>query len=169
MRWCVGTMLLAAAACGGGDGLGESDVRELPPGNANGNAYSGEYELEAITVACAGSCAPVSAYGLIISPCDVGARNEEVGVVTQTDGELRVDLEDVLWASRLEGGVWSDGSFEIGGVKTELGGQVRFISKATGLFGDGTWTSDLELRSVGTIDGQSRDCTATVEITGTRR
>ncbi len=168
-KWMVGTLLGALALLGcGSDGLSENDVTNIPPGDAVGMEHAGMYELEAVTVACAGSCAPVNAFGLIISPCDVGARNNELAEITQVDGSLQVDLEDVLWASRLEGGVWNDGSFEVGGIKTELGGQIRFIAHSTGVLSGGTWTSDLELRSVGTIDDQSRDCTATVEVTGTR-
>ncbi len=160
--------IIGAMACGGG-GLSESEVRDLPAGNASGVALSGDYELDAITVDCSGSCTPVDVFGLVISPCDVGDRNEESATVTQSDGVLRVDVEDSLWASRLEGGIWDDGSFDIGGVKTELGGAARFISRATGfLTSDGRWTGELEIRTVGSFEGQSRDCTATVEVDGVR-
>lgn len=168
MRVWVTMACLIVAACGD-DGLTESDVRDLPPGNATGSALSGTYELEAITVSCSGSCAPVTVFGLVISPCDVGARNEELATVSQSDGALQVDVDDSLWASRLEGGVYDDGSFDIGGVKTELGGAARFISHATGsLDASGTWTGELEIRSVGSFEGQSRDCTAFVEVDGAR-
>ena len=167
MRVWVTMALTLAAACGS-DGLSENDVRDLPLGNASGSALSGTYDLQAITVSCSGSCAPVEVFGLIISPCDVGARNEEVAVVTQTDGELQVDIEDNLWASRLEGGIWNDGSFDVGGVKTELGGAARFISRATGFLNESGWTGELEVRSVGSFEGQSRDCTAIVEVEGAR-
>lgn len=168
MRAWVTMASLIVVACGDG-GLSESDVLDLPPGNATGSALSGTYDLEAITVSCSGSCAPVTVFGLIISPCDVGARNDEVATVTQTDGSLQVDVEDSLWASRLSGGVYDDGSFDIGGVKTELGGAARFISHATGsISGSGTWTGELEIRTVGSFEGQSRDCTAQVEVDGAR-
>lgn len=160
-------MMAMAMGCGDG-GLSESDVRDIPPGNASGSALSGTYDLEAITVACSGSCAPVNVFGVVISPCDVGARNEDIALVTQTDGTLQVDVEDNLWASRLEGGVYSDGSFDIGGVKTELGGAARFISRATGIIDAGRWTGEIEVRSVGSFEGQSRDCTAIVEVDGER-
>ena len=168
MGWMTRTWVcLMLVACGSGD-LSNEDVQNLPDGDAIGSEHSGMYELEAVTVACDGSCAPVSAFGVLISPCDVGDRNDVIGELQQTDGNLQLDLEDLLWASRLEGGVWSDGSFTIGGVKTELGGQIEFIARSTGTLSGGTWTSDLELRSVGEIDGQARDCTATVEVVGTR-
>lgn len=60
--------IIGAMACGGG-GLSESEVRDLPPGNASGVALSGDYELDAITVDCSGSCTPVDVFGLVISPC----------------------------------------------------------------------------------------------------
>lgn len=160
-------ILVLGVACGDG-GLSENDVRDLPTGNATGTALSGTYDLEAVTVACSGSCAPVNVFGAIISPCDVGARNDEVVLVTQADGELQVDVEDNLWASRLEGGIWNDGSFDIGGVKTELGGAARFISRATGFLNESGWSGEFEVRSVGSFEGQSRDCTAIVEVEGSR-
>ncbi|MEM9074061.1 MAG: hypothetical protein AAGE52_36550 [Myxococcota bacterium] len=154
-------------ACGGG-GLSAGEVEDLPSGNAIGTDLSGTYELDALTVACSGSCAPIDAFGLFVTLCDVGDRNSDVAVVTQTDGVLRVDVEDNLSISRLEGGIFNDGSFEIGGVKTELGGRARFISRATGFLDADGWRGELEVRSVGSAEGQSRDCTAIVEVTGER-
>lgn len=155
-------------ACGGGAGPTAEDVTDLPPGDAIGSDASGSYDLETVTVMCEGSCEPVAVFGAVISPCDVGDRNDAVALVEQTDGALQIDVENVLWASRLEGGIYSDGSFTAGGLKTELGGQIEFIALTSGTMSGGTWTSELTLRSVGDIDGQDRDCTATVEVSGTR-
>ena len=173
-RWiCAAAFALGALGCAddsGGAQLTEAEVTDLPTGDATGAALTGAYQFETVTTDCAGLCEPVSYLGFTLSPCDVGARNDEAVDVTQEDGALQLDVQSSVWASRLSGGVWADGSYDVGGYKTENGGSVRFISQARGTVTDeGVWDGVLTLRTAGSFEGQAVDCTATVDLTGAPR
>ena len=95
------------AACSDGgspDGLSTEDVQDLPAGTARGEAVSGDYDVEAYTASCAGICGgSTGLYSFTI--CDVGDREDRQFEVRQDHGRLRIDGDESLFVSRLEGGI----------------------------------------------------------------
>jgi hypothetical protein len=78
-------------------------------------------------------CAPVRASELVVlHVCDVGARQSGTARVSQRDGRLRLDIRGALQASRLSGGVDTDGSFDVGGVATAASRARTFRSRLAG-------------------------------------
>jgi hypothetical protein len=166
------TLLLIAllvAGCGGGDDyLDQGVVTSLPSGDALGSDRSGEYELELYTTSCAGTC--VIDYGVLtVTFCEVGDIDNETVTVTQQDGHLQVDSGGSLFVTRMTGGIWSDGSFDVGGYSTEEGGQVHITGRAEGsLTSGGDLTGVARAHGWGTVDGQSLNCAASYDVTGSR-
>ncbi len=132
------------AACGG---LDESDVDDISPGDASGNAMSGRYTFE--TTVADVSC---DEGWLIMSFVSVG------GVVTQNDGKLTVQLDEEIMPSlsRFEGGLDDDGGFEVGGSNTHGYTEVGLI---TGTFDSAGCVADFEFRSFNG-DDDPLDCTS---------
>lgn len=162
--------VLMLAACNepgrGGDPI--EDAMSVPPGDAVGTDRSGEYDVEIYTARCDGRCGANEA-GFTISFCDVGDRQSDSVVATQKDGELRIDGDDGNYVSRYTGGIDTDGSFEVGGYATSLGGAIEATAFVEGTF-DGTNAYDAvaEIHVWGTYDEQSVDCFATYEAEGVR-
>jgi hypothetical protein len=157
--------LLFLAACGASDDyLAGSVVTSLPAGDATGSAVSGTYELESLTTDCAGSCSTTIS-GFRFSACDVGTRLRETAIVTQSDGTLTIDVEDSQYVSRLGGGLFADATFDVGGVRTQLGGAITIRARSEGsVTQDGSLTGVTRLHA----GGEGLDCDITAEIAATR-
>jgi hypothetical protein len=145
--------LLVAACSGGSSDLDADVVTSLPPGDATGTAMTGSYRMETITTDCAGTCS-TSADGIIYSACDIGTRLENTVMITQTDGALRIDVDDSDYVSRLEGGLDASGAFDVGGLVTQLGTLAGTTMTGVG-----------RLR----VRGRGLDCHIEVDASGTRR
>jgi hypothetical protein len=165
-------LVLPCAACGGSPAsdLDAETVSRIPPGDAVGTATSGRYAVEVYTSACAGSC-PAVVYDLVtFTSCDVGYRFNQTAQVDQTDGRLQVDTtggQTII--TRFVGGLGTDGRFDVGGVGTELGGQIAASARLDGSFTEGRLAATARARIDGTVEGQAIACTATYDVTGTRR
>lgn len=158
------SLVASAAACGGsGDDLDPDTVTNLPPGDATGSAATGTYVLDTLTTACGGTCA-VEVDGFNYSACDVGTRQTATTEIAQDGGALVFDVEDSDYASHLEGGIDVDGSFDVGGLVTQQGGQITITSRSTGTLIDGAMTATGRLR----IDGMGLGCTVEIDVTGER-
>ena len=150
------------AGCGG-DALSSDVVTHLPDGDGMGTASSGTYAVELYTSGCAGKCTYSSA-----SVCDIGQRRSGTLVVTQTGGHLRVEpQESDLVLSRLDGGIWKDGHFDVGGLATQLGGGVVITARASGAIDAARQlTGQAQARADGDVSGEHLDCTATFQLSG---
>ena len=98
--------LALALACGGeegGSGSLDPSVESVPDGDAMGSDRSGDYDVELYTTSCSGQCTVEYPVIGTVSYCDVGDSDSEGAEVTQTDGHLRIDLNDT--PSRYEGGI----------------------------------------------------------------
>jgi hypothetical protein len=160
MKWMA--LICFLAGCGG-DSLSADVVTHLPDGDGIGTAMSGSYSVELYTSGCSGHCT-VSSQSL----CDIGQRRAGTLVVTQEGGHLRVEpQESDLVLSRLDGGIWKDGHFDVGGLATQLGGAVVITARAGGSF-DGVRHLDgqAHAQAKGSVDGENIDCTATFELSG---
>lgn len=163
------TPLLTLAACNdhhGGDPIDEA--MSVPPGDAMGSDRSGEYSVEIYTARCEGSCGAKEA-GFVISFCDVGERDQESFTATQEDGELRIDGDDGNYVSRYTGGIDADGSFEVGGYATSLGGAIEATAFVQGTFdGKSGFQAVADIHIWGSYDDETVDCFATYETDGVR-
>jgi hypothetical protein len=156
-------VFLVLAGCGGSSDLDADVVTHLPPGDATGSAFAGRYEMTSVTTDCTGDCR-TSAGDAVYSACDIGTRFEDTMMVTQTDGKLVIDVDGNDYVSRLEGGVFADAMFEVGGLRTQQGGTVAITSRVTGAFGAKlTGTARLRVR------GQGLDCVIETDVTGEKR
>ena len=150
----------------GGDPI--EDAMSVPPGDAVGSDRSGEYAVEIYTARCDGSCGAKEG-GWIISFCDVGERDSESFTATQQDGELRIDGDDGNYVSRYTGGIDADGSFEVGGYATSLGGAIEATAFVAGTFdGTSSFEAVADIHIWGSYDDESVDCFATYETEGVR-
>ena len=152
------------AACGGSTDLDKDAVTTIPPGDATGTASSGSYRVESITTDCSGECS-TSTGDVIYSACDIGTRLEDDMTITQTDGALRIDVEDSDYVSRMEGGLDASGAFEVGGVRTQLGGQVTITARTQGTIAGAALTGVARLR----VSGRGLSCVIEADVSGTRR
>jgi hypothetical protein len=155
---------LLVAACGGSSDLDRDAVTNIPPGDATGTAMTGAYRMETITTDCDGECS-TNIGGAIYSACDVGTRLEDTVMVTQTDGALRIDVEDSDYVSRMEGGLDASGAYDVGGVKTQLGGQITITARTQGTITGPALTGIARLR----VTGQGLSCRIETEVSGVRR
>jgi hypothetical protein len=158
-------------ACGdGGDGGGSlnPDVESVPDGDGMGDALGGSYELEIYTSSCSGACTIEIELLGTLSYCDVGDSNSEVAQVTQTDGHLRLDLNDT--PSRYDGGVDGDGSFDVLGKATEDGGAVEISVRAVGTIdAAGAVEARAQSHVRGVVEDQTVDCRSMLDVTGQRQ
>jgi hypothetical protein len=156
--------------CSGGDpDLDPDVVTNLPGGDATGAAESGEYQVQLYTRACSGDCLYYYA-GIPISACDVGDTDDATLMLTQTDGRLQADIDNGgLLVTRLEGGLWLDGTFDIGGYATQLAGEVEITARATGTLGAGSVTGTVSAHGWGSVDGDGIGCRATYDLSGSRQ
>ena len=154
--------ILLLSACGG-DSLSPDVVTHLPSGDGTGTAMSGTYLVELYTSGCAGQCSVSST-----SLCDIGQRRDGTLVVTQDGGHLRVEPQETdLVLARLDGGIWKDGHFDVGGLATQLGGAVVITARATGTIdGSRHLTGQAHAQAKGSADSENIDCTATFELSG---
>src|SRR5512134_3137938 len=164
-RAVVVSALAVAPACGGGGGgdLDPDVVTNLPPGDGTGTAATGRYSMESVTTGCDGSCA-IEVDGFVYSACDIGARQDEDAEVTQTDGALAIDVEDSDYVSQLDGGIDADGSFEVGGLVTQQGGEITITARSIGVLTGNTMIGTARLW----IKGMGLDCDVDVDVEGTR-
>ncbi|MFO8072076.1 MAG: hypothetical protein R6V85_09400 [Polyangia bacterium] len=152
---------------GGDDYLAQETVSGLPEGDASGDWASGSYELEMYTTACDGVCS-VEESDWVYSICEVGNTETVTVEVEQEDGFLRIDIpNDSYFVQRLEGGIFADGSFDVGGYATDLGGDIQSTARA-----EGSISQDRQLEGTarshvwGQAYGYSVDCEMTLEIEG---
>ena len=153
---------MSAAACGGG-GLSEGDVLDLPAGDAIGTAYEGAWYLEVLTTSCDGDCQG-TIDGFDFSVCDVGDRNYMNAAVTQADGAIAFDVADSDFVSRLDGGVWQDATFVVGGERTQQGGALTILTRSEGTFDGDALAGTAQLH----VEGASADCDLEVDLAGER-
>ena len=155
--------ILLLVACNGTDDLDPDTVTSIPPGTAIGTAATGAYEMESVTVECSGKC-NTTFDGVIYSACDVGTRLDDTVLVTQTDGALQIDVEDSDYVSRLAGGLDSDGTYDVGGLRTQLGGAITITARVRGSIASSSLSGTARLW----VSGRGLDCVITSEVTGTR-
>src|SRR5262245_19338091 len=162
-------MILLLCGCGGGGtgDLSPDEVTHLPDGNGKGSAANGTYAVEIYVSECQGTCSYRYA-GNLQSVCDIGQRQTATLQVSQQDGHLRVEPEgSELVLTRLDGGIWSDGHFDIGGLATQLGGAVVITARATGTIdGSQKISGQARARAVGKVSGSDLDCTAAFDLSG---
>ncbi len=163
MNRLVLCLLLGACSSSSGD-LDPDVVTSLPPGDATGSALTGSYRMESLTTGCSGQCS-TRVDDVVYSACDIGTREDDTVDVTQTNGVLQIDVDSSDYVSRLAGGVDASGTFDIGGLRTQLGGQVQITARATGTFAGETMTGEVRLR----VTGHGLDCLIETDLTGTRR
>jgi hypothetical protein len=157
---------LAVVLGGCDEQLSDADVTDLPAGDALGDAFAGDYTMELVTLACDGLCAPIEVSDLVrLSVCDVGARQSGTARVTQQDGRLQLDVAGALQASRLIGGVDSDGSFTVGGITTAASQARTFRSRIEGTLDATGGTGLMHTLSVGRrTDLRELQCEARHEL-----
>jgi hypothetical protein len=148
--------------------LSQSTVTSIPPGNAQGSALSGDYQITVYTTSCAGTCPLIDG----ISSCDVGHESIRAVQVTQVDGRLQTD-DDELDVSRLVGGINADGSFDIGGFATQKSSAISVAERVTGTVGSADefhtpMNATVQERATGMAEGTSLDCLSTYSVSGTR-
>lgn len=163
MRYLIAVLLLAACS----DDAGELDVdvvTSLPPGDATGTALSGSYRMESVTTKCSGDCRAV-VDGVTFSACDVGTRLDDTIAITQTEGALQIDVDGNDYVSRLAGGIHGDGSYDVGGVRTQRGGAVQITARTRGTLRSDGMTGTGRLH----VGGSGVDCAIEVDVTGQRR
>jgi hypothetical protein len=158
-------IVAAASGCDGGGGgdLDPDVVTNLPPGDGTGTALTGTYSMESVTTSCDGDCS-TTVDEFTYSACDVGTRLDSTAEVIQADGALMIDVEDSDYVSQLAGGVDADGSFDVGGLRTQQGGEVTITARGVGTITAGTMTGTTRLR----VDGMGLGCTIGVDVDGTR-
>lgn len=167
--YLVASSLLTLIACDGGLGDGAltpSDVTGIPPGTATGNAASGLYDVELYTVGCRGACEARNG-DLTGSICDVGEVENATITVTQLDGDLRMDVDGLIY-DRLEGSLDADGTFVVGGYVTARAGAVEAMVLAEGSVTASAFAGTGLQRARGSNDGVSFDCVSDYELTGRR-
>jgi hypothetical protein len=169
-RTLLAVAIVTAACEDGDDGLSKQEVTQIPAGDAMGDAHSGRYETEAYTAACDGACGPVDYQGWSVVICDVGDREDVQFEVVQDDGALRIDADDdSLYITRFRGGVYADGSFEVGGYGTELGGDIEITGRVEGVIEpDGAIGGLAHYHLRGGVGGDPVDCRITYETEGSR-
>lgn len=151
--------------------LAEEVVTSLPEGDAMGDAFSGSYQTRATVISCAGSCGPFEVAGTTYVACERDSESVEWVTAYQDDGALRVDLDDDGHIGinvdgyapvRLDGGIDSDGRWEIGGYGTKFGGDLEATARGRGQVRVGEpLEGTLEVRVFGTAGGTEVDCHAT--------
>jgi hypothetical protein len=155
--------VLLLTACGGsgsGGDLDRSTVTALPSGDAVGTSLSKRWKVVIYIRDCSGICKIGGQ-----SQCDVGEKQTIYVDSLQHDGALQLDSDSLL-VSRLTGGVWKDGHFDVGGYATQLGGSVQITARARGSFGaDEGLTAQALVHGAGSADGQSVDCYAAYDVT----
>jgi hypothetical protein len=156
-------------ACQEGDELNAESVREVPPGDARGEAASGSYRFESYTARCSGACGPVTSGIFTYHFCDVGDRDGGRAEIVQREGKLRADIDENFAITRYEGGLNADASFELGGYGTQNGGQLEFFGHIDGFLEHGRIDATAEVRMQGTFENSRIDCLAIYEIEGERR
>jgi hypothetical protein len=156
----------ALAACGGAP-LERDDVTAIPRGDAVGSEASGDYDLELYIRDCVGRC-PVIRVGVFsFSLCDIGTIDRDTITVSQQDGDLVIQTQSLL-IERLAGGLYADGSFEVGGWGTQYGGEVEVIMRGDGILAGDRLSGTALSRGHGRIEDQRFDCTAVYELSGER-
>ena len=156
---------LAVVLGGCDEQLSDEDVTDLPAGDALGDAFAGDYTMELTTLSCDGVCAPIQVSELVrLSVCDVGARQSGTARVSQGDGRLQLDIRGALQASRLIGGVDTDGIFDVGGVATAASQARTFRSRVEGTLDANGGTGVMHTSSLGRSELRELQCEARHEL-----
>jgi hypothetical protein len=142
-------------------------VTNLPEGDAMGDMVTGSYSTDLYTTDCRGDCV-YELFGEPTSACDVGVTTITTVAVTQDDGYLLIETNDSnILIQRFEGGIDQDGSFDVGGYATQLGGEVEITGRSQGtITGDGDVTGTMQVHGRGEVAGDRIDCVASYDITG---
>lgn len=152
------------------EALSEDTVTSIPPGSGRGTALSGTRQVTWVTTDCDGDCFPVRLTETILyGVCDRGFRQTTTATFSQQDGALVMDVEGSSFVSQLRGGVNGDGSFDVGGVKTEVSGTFTMRGRVDGRLdpnGGGRARARVittpRTRDAGVL---STNCTSTHELT----
>ena len=161
--------LLGGCSGGGDPALDKDVVTSLPSGDATGSDADGDYQVQLYTSACSGDC-KYTYLGFDVSGCDVGHTDSATLTLTQVDGHLQADVNgSSLLVTRFEGGLWQDGSFDIGGYSTQQAGDIEVTARATGSLSGDTVTGTAKAHAWGSVDGSGVNCTATYDLTGSRQ
>lgn len=162
-------LMILASGCGSSE-LDPDVVTNLPPGDANGTAHSGQYQLTILTKTCDGRCPTFQVWGFTVRICSPGNTDTERVTVTQTDGVLEVtELGSSMYVQSLKGGVNTNGSFDVGGYEVQQGVDVGVSARVQGqIDNNGKIQATAKLLGNGTAEGETIACTGTFDITGVR-
>jgi len=146
--------------------LTQQEVTEVPPGDAQGEAWTSSYDAEVRTLTCTGTCGTGASSMLPASFCDVGDLDYEVFYFAQDDGLLEMEVSDPI--SYYRGGVDADGTLVMGGYATDLGGAVELLALVEGRFTGELLEGSATASILGTVDGQPIDCVGTYSVEAVR-
>ncbi|MGH1347710.1 MAG: hypothetical protein ACRBN8_39510 [Nannocystales bacterium] len=154
--------------------LSRDVVESIPDGDAAGDTFSGSYQTRATVISCVGDCGPIETGGTSYAVCERDAESVEWITAYQEDGTLRVDLDDDGHIGinldgyipvRLEGGIDSDGSWDVGGHGTKFGGELESTARARGTVGVGEpLEGTVEVHVFGVVAQTETDCYMTQRL-----
>jgi len=149
-------------------------VESVPEGDAVGDDFSGSYETLATAVACVGECGPIEAGGTTSVVCSPYAESKEWITLFQEDGSLRIDLDDDGHIGinldgyvpvRLNGGIDSDGTWDVGGYGTKYGGRLESTARIRGMVQAGEpLEGTVEVHIFGVVEDTETDCHMTQRL-----
>lgn len=160
-------LTLPLAACGS-DGLDPDEVKSIPAGDATGSELSGGYRLTIVTERCSGQCPTFNVFGFWVRLCTPGHVDTETVTVAQTDGVLEVlDLGSSMYVNALKGGIYADGTFDVGGYEVQEGVEVGVAARVRGTVTTaGKITATATVFGQGEAEGKTIKCTGTYEVNG---
>ena len=146
------------------DDLSQTEVMNIPAGNATGTGFTDTYMVTRTTRACMGSC--LAALGpLAIRLCRVDESVMRSVNATQANGAIVFMVENET-PSTLRGGIDGDGTFDVGGATTGDYGNVT--ARVEGTISNRMLVANGRSRTVGSYMNQPVDCIAVYDIATTR-
>jgi hypothetical protein len=164
----VGTLFGCSSSAG--LDLSPGTVSNLPAGTGTGSAASGTYSVTLNVTSCSGACTTTE-FGLTVPLCTVGPAGTATFALTQMGGRLTAQASgsSTLYVTSFAGGINADGSFDIGGVATNVQGQpVTVSSRADGTIKGTAVNATVEALGTGTVNGSAISCTQTLTAIGSR-
>ena len=163
---CFGSLvfLVSCAEPLGEDPLAEKSVLSIGPGDGV-QQIERMFEAELLIVRCDGLCGVIEvSEDLVVSTCDVGLREEiEIGLVFDA-GTATMDLGGSERLSRLDGGAFLDGSFDVGGVRSVGGGATSFRRFRGRVSGELDEPEDWTIQTAIDVVAYADPCVATYEL-----
>jgi hypothetical protein len=167
---CV-ALLGACPSAPPADPLDPDEVDEVAKsgGDAEGDARSGSYRLQAGSVAAC-DCPEVQGVDLCAASL-TGLGDDSVVLVTQSDGYLLLAPEVAPGSLALGGSIDADGGFDLAGVYdlASVFGEGSLTTRMTGAFENtDRFAAVLHTRVDGTVLGDAIDCRTELDLTGER-